>query len=577
MRWLAAALVTASLIPVYGGGASVATEADPCAGLSDCVAIAIHSVTAEAVRKAIVKRCKHARMTGHAPRLVIRGSAVDRACATKAAATVKPPPVKSAQQPPPGDPNIRVFTVDPDLGPQIATGITAFLQGLPPLPGPSASPAQNNVKVVVNTGPGSQPVMAVASPDAVVLSPSQTKIVVRADPHTLDLIATKVLPALAIPPAPKAPSQLFQAYEVQYPIPNPLPASPAPGTPLLVTSSISDLAAAVQLIINQSSQADVRLTADPAYPRIIVAGSKSGVTNALALLRSLDRRPAQVDITAQFYEIDTNAAKNIGFLLPTGSIQTTIGEFSPPGFTAGGSPIPATPPPLLSPQKLTHSNVSIAAQLNLLWQRGDATLIATSHVATINGRRTILNVLNTIPFPVTNPGNSAAVPTVVNYQTGTTLEIVPMINNDGSINAYMHPVYSTLSGFSAQAAPLISSREAFTTFRLLSGQAAYISGLEETNDSMSEQRVPGLGNIPVIGHLFRNHIHTRVTTQLFIVLTASIADAGDLQIAPLEIDPSRPPRSGGLPREEPLPTPPYIPSLPPPPPAPSPTPSPRPR
>jgi pilus assembly protein CpaC len=173
---------------------------------------------------------------------------------------------------------------------------------------------------------------------------------------------------------------------------------------------------------------------------------------------------------------------------------------------------------------------------------------------------------------VTNPGNSAAVPTVQNYQTGTTLEIVPMVNHDGSISAYLHPVYSTLTGFTALQAPLVSTREAFTTFRLLSGQAVYISGLEENTESDTTQKVPGLGNIPLVGHLFRNRVYQHVTTQLFIVLKASVIDPGDLQILPLEIDPSRPPTPKPPALEEPLPPPPPgIPSLS------TPTPSPTPR
>jgi type II secretory pathway component GspD/PulD (secretin) len=576
VRVVASPLILASLVVVYAESA-LAAQTPPCVHEPACF-VRLEHASPGAVKANIVQVVRAVTVSiNGSQQLVIRGkkAAIEQAVKIARAADQPRRPARQAGAP---QDRVAVYDVDPALGPQIAAAITAFIQGLPPLPGPSASPAQNNVNVVVNTVPG-QPPQTSVSP-AVVLSPSQTQIVVRADPQTLDIIEHTVLPAFRVPPAAKPPSQLFQAYEVKFPIPNPLPASPAPGTPLLVTSSISDLASAVQLIINQSTQADVRLTADPSYPRIIVAGSKAGVSNAMMLLQALDKRPAQVDIMAQFYEIDTNAARNVGFQLPTGSIQTTIGEFSPPsGVTAAGSPIPATPPPVLSPQKLVHSNISIAAQLNLLSQRGHARLIASSHVATINGRRTILNVLNTIPFPVTNPGNSAAVPTVVNYQTGTTLEIVPMINGDGSISAYLHPVYSTLSGFSAQAAPLISSREAFTTFRLMSGQAAYISGLEEDNESDNEQRVPGIGNIPLIGHLFRNHVYSRTTTQLFIVLTASVADVGDLQLAPLEIDPSNPPRSGVLPREEPLPTPPYIPSLPPPPPSPtpSPTPSPAPR
>ena len=504
---------------------------------------------------------------------VVTGGGGGIARAVPANATPKPKPSKPAAK------NVelncstevRCFVVDPAIGAQVAAALAAFIQGLPPLPSPSTSPAQNTVNVVVKNGSGTQRMPAPLPPASVILSPSQSTIIVRADRHTLDLISKVVMPTLAaVAPADKGPSQDFKAYDVKYPVPNPIPSG---GTSLLATSSVSDLATAVQNVINQTGPVDVRLNADPSYPRIIIAGSPSGVTHALKLLKELDKRPAQVNIEAQFYEIDTNAASNIGFQLPTGSIQTSIGEYSPPTGVPGSAAIPATPPPLLSPQKLTHTNVSIAAQLNLLYTRGNARLVAAPHVATINGRRTILSVINNIPFPVTNPGNSAAVPTVQNYQTGTTLEIVPMINYDGSISAYLHPVYSTLTGFTAQQAPLVSTREAFTTFRLLSGQAVFISGLEENTESDTVQKVPGLGSIPLVGRLFRNRVYQHVTTQLFIVLKASVVDRGDLLMNSLELDPNRLPEPKPLPLEVPLATPPPgIPTLPP---VPSPTPSPR--
>jgi hypothetical protein len=581
-RVLAATLAMASVVAANVGGGGGIVVASPNAApmrasAPGYVTVPLRNVSADQVGRMVHTIYPGIRyVVDRANNLVMQGTATDLASAKRLAAAIDRSELTTADSHSIAlrsfNQDVRVFTIkDPTLGPQVAAAVSAFIQGLPPLPAPSSSPAQSTVNVVVKTGSGMQPAAAATLPPSVVLAPSQAQIIVRADTRTLDIIERKVLPALAVAPPAKSPQQQFQSYEVQNPVPNPLPS----GGALLATSSINDLATAVQNIINQTSAQDVRVNADPSYPRIIVAGSPSGVANALGLLHALDKRPAQVNIQAWFYEIDTNAASNIGFQLPTGSIQATIGEYSPPsGFTAGGSPIPATPAPLLLPQKLTHTNISLATQLNLLYQRGNAKLVAAPHVATINGRRTILSVTNTIPFPVTNPGNSASVPTVQNYQTGTTLDIVPMVNGDGSITAFLHPVYSTLTGFTAQAAPLVSMREAFTTFRLSSGEAAFISGLEEINESDTFQKVP----IPLIGSLLRNRVRQRVTTQLFIVLKATIIDPGDLEIAPLELNGERTPTPKPRPIEEPLPTPPFIATLPPAPsspPTPTPTPTPR--
>jgi type II secretory pathway component GspD/PulD (secretin) len=503
--------------------------------------------------------------------IVLAGTATDVASAKALVALLDndAAPCSSQDYPASDDPTsplrVRVFCLDSAaLGPQVAAALTSFLQQQTPQPTPPASPSQTTVNVVIPQGLG--PNGPAAFGPAVVLAPSQLKVVVRADKKTLQTIGTVVLPALLEQPSPKpdAPSTQYTTYDVRYAIPNPVPS----GGPLTATSTVSDLAASVNAIIGQTGPVDVKVSADPTYPRIIVAGTPSGVKNAMKMLRDLDRKPALVGIEADFYEVDATLSINAGFQLPGGAITTSIGEYSPPTTSPAGALVAASPPPLFLPQKLVHTPLSIGATLNLLHQRGFAKLLATPHAATVNGRSTVLAITNNIPFAVTNPGNSAAPPTVQNYTTGTRLEIVPIINGDGSISAYVHPSYTTLTGFTALQAPLTSQREAFTTFRIISGQAAYISGLVEVNDFDAVQKPP----IPLIGNLFRNHSHQHTETQLFIVVRAYIIDPGDLVLPQLEVDPKRPPTPKPLPRAEPLETaPPYRSLLPP-----SPTPAPRP-
>jgi type II secretory pathway component GspD/PulD (secretin) len=570
--FLAAAVVLATVaIPRHPGGVATAAPPDTHdtqagAGSSRIIAkVPLKNARAGQILPRLQKVFPQLHITADTlASIVLQGTATDVASA-KALATLLdndaaacPPQDYPASDDPKSPLRVRVFCLDnAALGPQVAAALMSFLQQQTPQPSPAASPSQNTINVVVAQG-GAAPSGPVAFAPAVVLAPSQLKVVVRADKKTLETISAAVLPALIEQPSPKpgAPSTQYATYDVRYAIPNPVPS----GGPLTATSTVADLAASVNTIIGQTGPVDVKVSADPTYPRIIVAGSPSGVKNAMKMLRDLDRKPALVGIEADFYEVDATLSVNAGFQLPAGAISTTIGEYSPPTTTPSGTQVAPTPPPLLSPQKLIHTPLSIAAQLNLLHQRGFAKLLATPHVATVNGRSTVLAITNTIPFAVTNPGNSAAPPTVQNYTTGTRLEIVPIINSDASISAYVHPSYTTLTGFTALQAPLTSQREAFTTFRIISGQAAYISGLVEVNDSDTVQKLP----IPLVGSLFRNHSHQHTETQLFIVVRAYIIDPGDLVLPQLEVDPSQPPTPKPLPREEPLPTaPPYRSLLPP--------------
>ncbi len=441
-----------------------------------------------------------------------------------------PPPKPAAEE-------IRVFPLrDPEMGPSILSAVTTLMAGIA-----GSADAPGGDKKTPGTGYA-----------AAVLSPGQEAIIVRGDPHVLDLIERKVLVAFQ---RHKAPPQTFETYDVRFAVPN----STLIANTQVATSTISDLAQSVQTVMTQTGYNDVKVSADQSYPRILVAGSRFGVRHALDLLRQLDRKPALVDLQAQFYEIDDNKASDLGLQLPTGSISATIGEYFPP-TTVGTTTTPPTPSPVFSLGKITKSPLTIAAQLNLLIQSGSATLLATPHVATINGRLTSISVTNTIPFvAVSLTPSGTTIPGVKDYQTGTKLEIVPLINSDGSISAYVHPVYTTLQGLTAQQAPITAARDMATTFRLQSGQAAYISGLEETNEATTRQRLPLVSKIPLIGGLFRNKGYQYIHTSLFIVLTASIIDPGDLLLPSLEIDPLHPPTPRGRPLQKVYPVAPAIP------------------
>jgi type II secretory pathway component GspD/PulD (secretin) len=457
----------------------------------------------------------------------------------------KPAPGSTAPLPA-SEQDIRVFPIrNPEAGPSILTAVATLMQGI-------SSTAGTTGTAGTSSSSGGDKKAAGAGFAAAVLTPGQDGLIVRGDPHILDLIDRKVLAALqkqAVAP------QAFETYDVRFAVPNPT----LIGNSLVATSTISDLAQSVQTAMTQTGYNDVKVSPDPSYPRILVAGSRFGVRRALEFLAKLDRRPALVDLQAQFYEIDDNKANDLGIQLPTGSIQTTIGEYFPP-TTAGTASVSPTPSPVFSVGKITKSPISITAQLNLLLQTGSAMLIATPHVATINGRLTSISVQNTIPFvAVSLTPSGTTIPGVKDYFTGTKLEIIPMINSDGSISAYVHPVYTTLSGLTQQQAPLTSAREMSSTFRLQSGQAAYISGLEETNEATTRQRIPVLSKIPLVGGLFRNKGYQYTHTSLFIVLTASVIDPGDLLLPSLEIDPSHPPIPLPRPLQKPYPVAPRIP------------------
>lgn len=132
-----------------------------------------------------------------------------------------------------------------------------------------------------------------------------------------------------------------------------------------------------------------------------------------------------------------------------------------------------------------------------------------------------------VPVPSQSSGNSAII-TVQFKQFGVSLEVVPTVLSSGRINLRVRPEVSQLSTAGAVSVPLgsgtlsipaLTVRRAETTVELGSGQSFAIAGLLQKTDSDVMNTVPGVGELPVLGALFRSSDFKRGETELVIIVT----------------------------------------------------------
>jgi type II secretory pathway component HofQ len=103
-----------------------------------------------------------------------------------------------------------------------------------------------------------------------------------------------------------------------------------------------------------------------------------------------------------------------------------------------------------------------------------------------------------------------------------TLEILPKLTGDGLITAMLKPVVSTITGTTPQGAPQISTREVQTMLMVRSGETIVLGGLLEERDLVSMSKIPGLGDLPFFGRLFRSERREQRRTELVITVTPRI-------------------------------------------------------
>ncbi len=315
-----------------------------------------------------------------------------------------------------------------------------------------------------------------------------------------------------------------------------------PGANQAASTSATDLATAVSQALQQSAP-DLHITVPANSTQLVLTGSPYSIRLAKQLIDQLDVSPPQVVLDTEVLELDETGQKNLGLLLPS-ALSATYSEIPPVGVNG------ATPPPVLGIQPWTRTTLSGQVVLNALLTTGHARVLADPRITTISGHTASIRAGDTINYTtsVINGGaGSVVTQQVQSAQTGVTLDITPVVNANNSISVTLHPTVNSLLGTNSQGIPSIANREALTTVTLGDNQTLVIGGLIQENESRTETIVPILGQIPLIGRIFRNYAVNSNRNELIIVVTPHVLGPNAAPIIP---GPPLP----NIPSAEPLPT-----------------------
>ena len=213
---------------------------------------------------------------------------------------------------------------------------------------------------------------------------------------------------------------------------------------------------------------------------------------------------------------------------------------------------PAAPVPILGSYTEAFGGV-ISAALNtgdftafieLLKMQGDVQVLSSPRVSTVNNQKAVIKVGDD-EFFVTNidTENNTAVgggTTTVSVEldpffSGVALDVIPQISDDGSIVLHVHPAVSEVreqtktvsTTFGTLSMPLAASniRESDTVIRAANGQVVVIGGLMQNVSEDEQAKVPLLGDIPILGGLFRHTKKSSRKSELVILLKPTVIDA----------------------------------------------------
>ncbi len=288
-----------------------------------------------------------------------------------------------------------------------------------------------------------------------------------------------------------------------------------------------------------------QIQADPATNSLIITAPEPQYRQLRAVIDQLDSRRAQVFVESLIAEVNADKAAEFGIQWqgPLGNLGESLIGVMGTNFGTGGNNIltntmaiaqgdytSVTPPS-------TGLNLGLAQRRNgvyvlgflarFLQENGDGNILSTPNLLTLDNEEAKIVIGQNVPF-VTGQytSNNTSGDTVNPFQTierkdvGLTLRVKPQISEDGTIKMTVFQEVSSVQASSVNSSTgLITNKRSFEQTVLVNdGGIVVLGGLLQDEYSSNQEKVPGLGDIPLLGNLFKSEARSRRKTNLMVFL-----------------------------------------------------------
>jgi pilus assembly protein CpaC len=307
-----------------------------------------------------------------------------------------------------------------------------------------------------------------------------------------------------------------------------------------------------------------RVTLQSDGPRVILTGSVSdthiseGLTKMAGLystqvmntVRVAAPHERQILLEVKFAEVDRTALTQFGVnFLSTGAANTvgttTTGQYGSFGQQIINDKFGPSHEQFTSQETLNNvlnlflfrPDIHLGAVIQALQQQSVLQILAEPNLLAVDGQKASFLAGGEFPFPIIQGTQNLGAVTIQFKPFGVKLDFVGVIGDDNVIRLHVAPEVSTLdftnalsiSGFTI---PAISTRRAETEIELKDGQSFGIAGLLDNRAQTQLSKVPGIGDIPILGQLFRSRNVNRSNAELLVLVTPHIVDPAHSVVPP---------------------------------------------
>ncbi len=286
-------------------------------------------------------------------------------------------------------------------------------------------------------------------------------------------------------------------------------------------ANATELRQAVSFLLSKRGSAEV----DSRTNSILVTDITERIDQIRQTIDQLDSETLQVEIVAKLVDVDATASRQFGIEWSIQNLHSNSERIS--GGITHSTPLTSAAAEMKIGVVRDWGNID--ATIQALERTNKANIISNPSITTVNNRLARILVGKEIPLIVLDEAGN---PITQLKKVGITLEVTPYINSEKRITLDLHPEVSDLSSqATVQGGIVFTTTEADTRVMVDDGQTAVIGGLIRTNDTVFEQGIPVLKDIPLLGNLFKTSETQKDRRELLIFVTPKIvrhmADAGD--------------------------------------------------
>jgi type II secretion system protein D len=267
---------------------------------------------------------------------------------------------------------------------------------------------------------------------------------------------------------------------------------------------------------------EVTVVGDEKSNRLVISTSPRYLNRVMEVVEELDSSPPQVMIQVLLAEVTIDSENTWGADLKVGPFG---GDEYRVGTLGAGSGVQTA----LGVPNLSVSSADFGLLIRALEAQGKLEVLSEPKVMVNNNIQASIQVGDDIAIPTniefTPQGSTRS--SVQRRDVGIILNVTPSINGDGFVRLEINPEISTLSTRTTQiseefAAPVITKRTLSTNVTVRDGQSVVIGGLIQNQDELRRTKIPGLGDIPLVGELFKSYQNKKTKTELMVIVTPRI-------------------------------------------------------